>query len=32
MFVAAGFAGAGALVSASRIRLPLPEGLQRKYE
>lgn len=32
MFVAAGFAGAGALVSASRIRLPLPEGLQRKHD
>lgn len=29
MFVAAGFAGVGAIVSASRIRLPLPEGLQR---
>lgn len=29
MFVAAGFAGVGALVSASRIRLPLPEGLRR---
>ena len=29
MFVAAGFAGVGAIVSSSRIRLPLPEGLQR---
>lgn len=29
MFVAAGFAGLGAMISASRIRLPLPEGLQR---
>lgn len=29
LFVAAGFAGAGALVSASRIRLPLPDGLRR---
>ncbi len=30
MFVAAGFAATGALVSASRIRLPLPEALRRR--
>ena len=30
MFVAAGFAATGAVVSASRIRLPLPEALRRR--